>query len=298
MTERMHIFDRRLVRKRRARFAREFEDAGFLVEAVADRLLDRLGDIRNPLRRILVLGGSRGLLEAGLEHRPGCELVLASDADAGLLPTGSPLRVVADAEALPFGPGRFDAAVSLMVLHWVNDLPGTLVQLRNALAEDGLLLLALPGGETLFELRQSLLQAELECEGGGSLRVSPFTDVRDAGGLLQRAGFALPVVDIDRITVTYADPLRLMRELGRMGEGNALVQRRPGPLRRRTLVRACELYREQFGDVDGRVPATFDILFMAAWKPHASQPKPLPRGSARLRLADALRVPGTDPEPG
>jgi NADH dehydrogenase [ubiquinone] 1 alpha subcomplex assembly factor 5 len=296
MTERMHIFDRRLVRKRRARLAREFEEAGFLVEAVADRLLDRLGDIRNPFRRILVLGGSRGLLEAGLGHRPECELVLASDADPGLLPAGSPLRVVADAEALPFGPGRFDAAVSLMVLHWVNDLPGTLVQLRDALAEDGLLLLALPGGETLFELRQSLLQAELECEGGGSLRVSPFTDVRDAGGLLQRAGFALPVVDVDRITVTYADPLRLMRELGRMGEGNALVRRRPGPLHRRTLVRACEFYREQFGDVDGRVPATFDILFMAAWKPHASQPKPLPRGSAKLRLADALRVPGADSE--
>ncbi len=294
----MHIFDGRLVRQRRARFAREFESAGFLVEAVADRLLDRLGDIRNVFRRILVLGGSRGLLEAGLVHRPGCDLVLACDADAGLLPIDSPLRVVADAAALPFGSAGFDAAVSLMVLHWVNDLPGTLVQLRNALAEDGFLLLALPGGETLLELRQSLLQAELECEGGGSPRVSPFTDVRDAGGLLQRAGLALPVVDVDRITVTYADPLRLMRELGHMGESNALLQRRRGPLRRHTLVRACELYREQFGDVDGRVPATFDILFMAAWKPHASQPKPLPRGSARLRLADALRVPEADSDPG
>lgn len=298
MSERLHIFDRHLVRQRRARFAREFEGAGFLVEAVADRLLDRLGDIRNELRRILVLGGSRGLLETALSRRPGCEFVLASDADAGLLPPASPMRAVVDAEALPFGHGRFDAAVSLMVLHWVNDLPGTLVQLRDALADDGLLLLALPGGETLFELRQSLLQAELECEGGASLRVSPFTDVRDAGGLLQRAGFALPVVDVDRITVTYADPLRLMRELGRMGEGNALLRRRAGPLRRHTLARACELYRQQFGAADGRVPATFDILFMAAWKPHASQPKPLPRGSARLRLAEALRVPGTEPRAG
>lgn len=298
MSERLHIFDRHLVRQRRARFAREFEGAGFLVEAVADRLLDRLGDIRNELRRILVLGGSRGLLETALSRRPGCEFVLASDADAGLLPLASPMRAVVDAEALPFGPGRFDAAVSLMVLHWVNDLPGTLVQLRDALADDGLLLLALPGGETLFELRQSLLQAELECEGGASLRVSPFTDVRDAGGLLQRAGFALPVVDVDRITVTYADPLRLMRELGRMGEGNALLRRRAGPLRRHTLARACELYRQQFGAAAGRVPATFDILFMAAWKPHANQPKPLPRGSAKLRLADALRIPGTEPDTG
>ena len=167
--------------------------------------------------------------------------MLAADGAGMLAATG--LQVVADAEALPFGPAAFDAALSLMELHWVNDLPGTLVQLRSCLVEDGLLLAGHAGGETLFELRQSLLQAELECEGGGSLRVSPFTDVRDAGSLLQRAGFALPVVDVDRITVTYADPLRLMRELGRMGEGNALLQRRQGPLRRHTLVRACELYR-------------------------------------------------------
>ena len=153
------------------------------------------------------------------------------------------LRVVADAEALPFGPARFDAVLSLMHLHWVNDLPGTLVQLRSCLVEDGLLLLAMPGGETLLELRQALLQAELECEGGASPRVSPFADARDAGSLLQRAGFALPVVDVDRITVSYADPLRLLRELGRMGESNALLQRRRGPLRRHTLARACELYR-------------------------------------------------------
>jgi hypothetical protein len=178
-----------------------------------------------------------------------------------------------------------------MLLHWVNDLPGTLVQLRSCLAADGLLLLALPGGETLFELRQSLMAAELECEGGASPRVSPFTDVRDAGSLLQRAGFALPVVDVDRITVSYADPLRLMRELGRMGESNALIERRPGPLRRLTLLRACEIYRERFGDAAGRVPATFDILFLTAWKPHPGQPKPLARGSGRISLAEALGVP-------
>ena len=155
----------------------------------------------------------------------------------------------------------------------------------------------MPGGETLVELRQSLMQAELECEGGGSLRVSPFTDVRDAGGLLQRAGFALPVVDVDRITVSYADPLRLMRELGRMGEGNALLQRRPGRCAARTLVRACELYREQFGDVDGRVPATFDILFMAAWKPHASQPKPLPPRLGQAASGRCVARAGNDRRP-
>lgn len=291
MTERMRIFDRRLVRQRRERFAQEFASAGFLVEEVGDRLLERLGDIRRAFRRVLVLGAPRGLLEAALAARAGTELVVAADDAAAMLVGGHGLRVVADAEALPFGAARFDAVLSLMHLHWVNDLPGTLVQLRSCLVEDGLLLLALPGGETLIELRQALLQAELECEGGASPRVSPFADARDAGSLLQRAGFALPVVDVDRITVSYADPLRLLRELGRMGEGNALLQRRQGPLRRHTLARACELYRELFADVDGRVPATFDILFLTAWKPHASQPKPLVPGSAKLRLAEALRVP-------
>ncbi len=291
MTDRMLIFDRKLVRERRQRLARELAQAGFLLREIAERLVERLEDVRHPLRRVLVLGGSDGLLEAALAQRPGCELVLTTDEVTGMLGPGQGLRVVVDAETLPFGPGRFDAVLSPMLLHWVNDLPGTLAQLHACLAPDGLLLLAMPGGETLFELRQALLQAELECEGGASLRVSPFTDVRDAGGLLQRAGFALPVADVDRLTVSYADPLRLMRELGRMGEGNALRQRRAGPLRRQTLIRACELYRERFGDPDGRVPATFDILFMAAWKPHASQPKPAPRGSATLRLADALRTP-------
>jgi NADH dehydrogenase [ubiquinone] 1 alpha subcomplex assembly factor 5 len=297
MSERMLVFDRRLVRQRRERFARAFESAGFLVVEVGERLLERLADIRREFRRVLVLGAPRGLLESALAGRLGTELVVAADHSLAMLAPG-PLRVVVDAEALPFGAERFDAVLSLMHLHWVNDLPGTLAQLRSCLAEDGLLLLALPGGETLFELRQALIQAELECEGGASARVSPFADARDAGSLLQRAGLALPVVDVDRITVSYADPLRLLRELGRMGEGNALLQRRRGPLRRQTLVRACELYRERFGDAAGRIPATFDILFMTAWRPHASQPKPLAPGSAKQRLADALRVPETNDRTG
>jgi NADH dehydrogenase [ubiquinone] 1 alpha subcomplex assembly factor 5 len=297
MTDRMRIFDRRLVRQRRARFARGFATAGFLVEEVADRLLDRLADIRRSFPRTLVLGAHRGLLEAGLQGRFGIDLLVATDTVPGMLEGGRAPRVLADEEALPFAADRFDAALSVMLLHWVNDLPGLLVQLRHCLAPDGLLLLAMPGGESLFELRQALMQAELECEGGVSPRVSPMADVRDAGSLLQRAGFALPVVDVDRITVTYADPLRLMRELARMGESNALRQRRPGPLRRGTVARACEIYRETFGDEDGRVPATFDILFMAAWKPHASQPKPLPRGSGKISLAEALRAPNDRDSP-
>lgn len=287
----MRVFDRSLVRLRRRRLAADMADAGFLVREVADRLLDRLDDIRRPFGRALVLGAPAGLLETALARRPGTRLLVAADDTEAML-AGPGLRIVADAELLPFAPDRFDLVLSLMVLHWVNDLPGTLAQLRGCLAPDGLLLVAMPGGDTLTELRQVLTQAELECEGGVSPRVSPFADVRDAGSLLQRAGFALPVVDLDRIIVSYGDPLRLLRELGRMGEGNALLRRRAGPLRRATLARACLLYQERFGDAEGRVPATFDIVFMAAWKPDPSQQQPARRGSGQVRLADALRVPG------
>jgi SAM-dependent methyltransferase len=293
----MQVFDRRLVACRRTRFARDFAAAGFLVEEVVARLVDRLADIQRDFRRVLVLGAPLGLVEATLQGRWGGDLLVACDGTQAML-TAPGLRVVSDAEALPFAPDRFDLVLSPMILHWVNDLPGTLVQLRHCLAPDGLLLAGMPGGETLAELRQCLTQAELACEGGASPRVSPFADVRDAGSLLQRAGFALPVVDLDRITVTYPDPLRLLRELGRMGEGNALLQRRPGPLRRDTLAHALALYGAQFGDGDGRIQATFDILFMAGWKPHPNQQQPARRGSASVRLADALRVPENDEPSG
>ncbi len=286
----MLVFDRALVRLRRARLARDFASAGFLVEEVIERLLDRLGDIRRDFKRVLVLGAPLGLVETALTGRFGVEQLVAADPQLAMLAGHGP-RVVADPEALPFAADRFDLVLSPMVLHWANDLPGALVQLRSCLAPDGLLMLAMPGGETLAELRSCLTRAELECEGGASPRVSPFADVRDAGSLLQRAGFALPVVDVDRITVDYPDPLRLLRDLGRMGELNALLQRRPGPLSRPTLARACQIYGEQFADASGRVPATFDILFMAGWKPHPSQQQPARRGSGSIRLAEALRVP-------
>lgn len=291
MTDRMRIFDRELVRRRRARLGRHLATAGFLVAEVAERLLERLDDVRRSFPKALVLGGHRGALSRGLAARAGIETVVTVD-PLGMMLEGEPgLRLVGDEEALPLAADSVDLALSVMHLHWVNDLPGTLVQVRRSLTPDGLLLAALPGNDTLFELRQALMQAELECEGGVSPRVSPFLDVRDAGMLLQRAGFALPVVDVDRIRVSYADPLQLMRELARMGESNALLERRKGPLKRWTLVRACEIYRERFGDADGRVPATFDMLFLSAWKPHESQPKPLRRGSGRIDLAQALGVP-------
>jgi SAM-dependent methyltransferase len=201
------------------------------------------------------------------------------------------LAVVGDEERLPFADGSLDLAVSLMALQGVNDLPGTLVQLRRALKPDGLFVGCLLGGASLTELRQSLAAAEAEVEGGASPRVAPFADLRDMGALLQRAGFALPVTDVDTLTVRYAHPLALMRDLRAAGATNVLIERRRSPLRRRTLMRALEIYAERFSDPDGRIRATVEIVWLSGWSPHESQQKPLRPGSAKTRLADALGVP-------
>jgi len=197
-------------------------------------------------------------------------------------------RVAADAEALPFADGCFDAVLSNMDLHGVNDLPGTLVQIRRMLKPDGLFLAVLPGGATLHELRRALAEAEEAVEGGVSPRVAPFADVRDAGNLLQRAGFALPVADSETLTVSYADPLRLMADLRGKGESNAVAARRRQPLRRGTLLAAAARYRDLFAGADGRVPATFELVTLTAWAPHPSQQKPLAPGSGTVSLGDAL----------
>lgn len=199
-----------------------------------------------------------------------------------------PPRVLVDLEALPFADASLDLVVSGLTLHCVNDLPGTLVQIRRALKPDGLLLASVLGGQTLTELREAFLLAESELEGGASPRVAPFADVRDYGSLLQRAGFALPVTDTDIVTVTYSSPLALMQDLRGMGATNILAARRRAPLRRATLMRACELYIERHGRPDGRIPATFEIITLTGWAPHESQQKPLRPGSAQARLADAL----------
>ena len=204
--------------------------------------------------------------------------------------TGAPaaLAVAADEEALPFRDGSLDLVVSALALQFVNDLPGTLIQIRRALKPDGLFLAALLGGDTLTELRAAFAAAEAEVEGGISPRVAPFADLRELGALLQRAGFALPVTDVDRLTVRYASPLALMHDLRRMGATNALVERRRRPLKRATLARMAEIYGERFADADGRIRATFEIVWLSGWAPHASQQQPLKPGSARTRLADAL----------
>ena len=193
------------------------------------------------------------------------------------------------AKTLEIEAGSADLIVSLMTLHWANDLPGALSQIRQALKPDGLFLGTLLGAGTLKELRGVLTEAELAERGGAQARVSPFADGFDGAGLLQRAGFALPVADVDRLTVRYPDLFALIRDLRAMGETNVLAGT-IRPLTRPIIARAAALYSQRYGEADGRIPATFEIVNLAGWAPHESQPKPLPRGSARVRLADALGV--------
>jgi SAM-dependent methyltransferase len=278
------VFDRPLARARLAR-ALAGGYADFLLARAVDDLDERLGTV---LRRFPLA------LDVGTPAAAAAEALRASGrADAVVRLSGVARRgadVVGDEEALPFADGRFDLAVSLLALQGVNDLPGALVQIRRALKPDGLFVGCLLGGATLTELRQAFTQAEAEIEGGASPRVAPFADLRDLGSLMQRAGFALPVTDVETVMVRYGDPFGLMRDLRAMGFGNALVQRRRTPLRRATLLRAAEIYAERFADADGRVRATFEMVWLSGWTPHESQQKPLRPGSAKTRLADALGV--------
>jgi SAM-dependent methyltransferase len=196
--------------------------------------------------------------------------------------------VVADEEALPFGDASLDLVVSGLALQFANDLPGVLAQIRRALKPDGLFVAALLGGDTLTELRQAFAEAESEIEGGASPRVAPFADLRELGALLQRAGFALPVTDVERVTVRYSSVFDLMHDLRRMGATNPLVARRRVLLRRTTLMAMADVYAGRFADADGRIRATFDILWLSGWAPHPNQQQPLKPGSAKVRLADAL----------
>ena len=287
MSESPLVFNRAVVRLHRDRAAAGLEEYDFLLREVGERLLDRLDDVRRTFPLALDLGCRNGLLGSLAAGRGGIETLVQCDLSPRMAARAGPRAVTADEEFLPFS-GSFDLILSCLNLHWVNDLPGALVQIRRALKPDGLFLCALFGGGTCEELRQSLMHAELAEEGGASPRVSPFVDVRDAGNLLGRGGFALPVADIDTITVSYADPLRLMADLRGMGESNAVLERRKNFTRRTTLMTACSHYAETHGDADGRVPATFQVVYLTAWAPHPSQPKALSPGSAETRLADAL----------
>jgi len=290
------LFDRRAWRLHRDRAARlaqgQAGPADFLHAEIADRLLDRLDLVGREFPAALDLGARGGALARALAQRAGTAQVVAAEPSALFLAIAPPPRVAADPEWLPFRDASFDLVASVLALHWTADLPGALLQLRRALKPDGLLLAAMLGGQTLVELRTALFEAELAEEGGVSPRVSPAIELGDAAALMQRAGFAMPVADSETITATYPDLLALMHELRAMGETNALAARRRGLMRRATLARAAVIYTERFANTDGRIPATLEILFLAGWAPHPSQPKSLPRGSATHRLADALKKSG------
>jgi len=283
MSSGSNIFDRRLLRVRQRR-ARRLKPATFLLDRVAADLGERLAAVLRQFDLAVDLGTPSEAVRRVLAANKNIGTVVA----AGLAGDHEGLHVAADEEALPFADGSLDLVVSALALQFVNDLPGALIQIRRALKPDGLLLAALIGGDSLTELRSAFAAAESEVEGGVSPRVAPFADIRELGGLLQRAGFALPVVDSERIAVRYDSALALMRDLRLMGATNILHERLRTPLKRGTLERVKEIYAERFADADGRVRATFEIIWLSGWAPHESQQKPLKPGSAAQRLADAL----------
>lgn len=288
----IEVFDRALLRLRRDRAALRAADYDFLLRDVADRLMDRMDVIRRPFARVLDMGSYHGVLAQKICARAGTETVFACDLSprmAAAVPAPV-MAAAADEEYLPFAAQSFDAVVSNLSLHWVNDLPGALLQLRRALRPDGLFMAAVLGGESLRELRDCLMTAEVNVTGGASPRVSPFIDLRDMGALLQRGGFALPVVDSDMITVDYSHPIKLMQDLRGMGASNAVFQRLKVPTQRRVIMEAARIYQEKYGDENGRVPATFQVIYAIGWSPHESQQQPLKPGSAVVRLADMLKT--------
>lgn len=281
------VFDRPLVRRRLERaLAGSF--GGFLLDRAADDLEERLGAVTRAFPIAADIGTATDAALSVLARSGEVETIVRLAGATRREPGAHSLVAVADEERLPLAAESVDLAVSLLALQSVNDLPGALLQVRRALRPDGLLLACLFGGDTLTELRQSFAAAESELEGGVSPRVAPFADVRSAGALLQRAGFALPVVDLERVTVRYGSVFGLTADLRAMGLTNALAERRRTPLRRATLMRMAAVYAERFADGDGRVRATFDIVWLSGWAPHESQQKALRPGSARSRLADAL----------
>jgi SAM-dependent methyltransferase len=267
------LFDRALLLMRQSR-ALCFGPATFLLDRVVEDMEERLHAVL------------RDFADAADIWTPGTVLRKPS---RDRFKSVTQISLDLEQESLPFQPESLDLVVSGLAFQFVNDLPGVLAQIRRALKPDGLLLAAMIGGDTLTELRQSFAAAEAECEGGVSPRVAPFADLRDVGALLQRAGFALPVTDVDRIVVRYDSAFALMQDLRRMGATNILVERRRTPTRRATMLRMAQIYGERFADPDSRIRATFDVIWLSGWAPHESQQKPLKPGSAKADLAEAVR---------
>ncbi len=293
MTAPPRLFDRELHRRRLDRAAPGYGATDFLKARAAADAVERLEAIMRDFPVAVDLGARNGAFAAALaqsEAKSKVGALIETDLSLRMLAGRPGLRVQADEERLPFADQSLNLVVSLLSLHWTNDLVGALIQVRQALKPDGLFIGALFGGQTLTELRQCLTQAEAELTNGAGLRVSPFADVLDGAALLQRAGFALPVADVDRVTVRYKSALDLIRDVRAMGESNVLFDRAKKPLSRAVLGRAVELYHVLFSESDGRVRATFDLVSLTGWAPHPDQQQPLRPGSAKMRLADALHV--------
>jgi len=266
------LFDRALLRARMERAQRR-GPATFLLDRVREDFEERLQAVTRNFADVADVWTPGGLLRNPVGDR--FQSITRIDPD--------------QSETLPLQPASLDLAVSAVAFQFVNDLPGVLAQIRRALRPDGLLLAAMIGGDTLTELRHSFAAAEAECEGGVSPRVAPFADLRDIGALLQRAGLALPVTDVDRVVVRYDSAFSLMGDLRRMGATNILIERRRTPTRRSTMLRMAQIYGERFADPDGRIRATFDVIWLSGWAPHESQQKPLKPGSAKASLEAAVK---------
>ena len=278
------IFDREVLRMRRDKTAPQFERHDFLLKEVTLRLLDNLDDIKRDFHKILNIGGHPKLMQKYFAN----DFMVNQDLSIKRIEDHLSPRIQADEEFLPIKKNALDLVFCALNLHWINDLPGALVQIFQSLKPDGLFMGATLGGETLYELRTAMMKADIELLGGIRPHASPLMDVRDAGGLLQRAGFSLPVVSTERITVTYSDAFGLMKELKGMGENNALLKGYKGLTTARHMIKVAEIYATDFADEDGRIPVTFDILYFQGWVPHESQQKPLKPGSAKMSLKDAL----------
>ena len=286
----LEIFDRRQVRLQRDRAAESFTNHDVLFREVAKRLADRLLDVECNFPLALDLGCHGGGLADQLPKKSGIETLVQCDLSPAMARQAGANALVADEEMLPFADQKFDLVASNLSLHWVNDLPGTLIQIRRGLKGDGLFVAALLGSGTLMELRECLTDAEIETHGGAGPRLSPLPALGDAAALLQRAGFAMPVADGDTLTFTYTDAFQLLADLRGMGEANAVVSRRKSFTARTVLMRAAALYLERFARPDGTIPATFQVIYLHGWAPHASQRRALAPGSATTRLASALET--------
>lgn len=284
------VFDTAQIERNRLRALKNGDPrARFLLAMAAEEFADRLSIIERHFAHAAELFGgtgevARNVLQSGkigaLKRIETHASMLLDDIDA----------VVSAYESVPLAPQSLNLILSPLSLHLINDLPGNLIQMRRALLPDGLFLAAIPGSGTLQELRDVLLAAEVETIGGASPRIAPLADVRDIGALLQRAGFALPVTDVESYTVRYDSIFPLMQDLRAMGMSNPLIDRSRKPMSRKTLLRAAELYQQRYSDPDGRIRATFNIIYASGWAPHENQQKPLKPGSAKMRLADALKI--------